>query len=107
MRIQGRAQSLRPDPGLPDDLAPFLDVGLDLRGEVVGRGADGLVAKRRELHPDVRERDDAIDLAIEQRDDLAWRSRRGDDGKPALALDAGIAGFRHGGYVRQDLCPRA
>jgi hypothetical protein len=60
----------------PDHLAPGPDFNLDPLREFLWRARDRIISKRYQAFPHVRLANDRDDFAIEQRDDLLWRSGR-------------------------------
>src|SRR6516165_12288425 len=64
-------RSLHLDVGPADDLAPLVDLDLDLRGELLRRIGDGVEAEHLEALLDVGQRHDRLDLAVEEIDDRA------------------------------------
>src|SRR5262245_21580174 len=95
-----RSGSPRLDAGRSYHSCPFRDFRPEKGCTLVGRIGDRLKAKLRELLLRDWQRNDLDDFAIEQGDDLAWRSDRDEDSNPVVALDVRVAGFGHGGYVR-------
>ena len=106
----GSSLAVRPshrlDAGGADHLAPGREFGLDPRGELVGRAADGIEPERRQALLHVGLGEDVDDLAIERGNDVLRCARGRDEPDPAVALDAGMTRFRQGG-TSGSVCARA
>jgi len=64
-----------------------------LRSTFVGRVGDRLVPERRQALLHLRNCNGLGDLAVEECDDVFWRSRWEENNIPVVAFDAWIAGF--------------
>ena len=95
------AASWRPDLGLADDPVPFGRFGPDVGGELVGPAADGFEADRVQSRPDVRQGNDADDLAMQDIDDRLGRGGGNQHALHRFRVVAGEAAFRQGRYARQ------
>src|SRR6516225_7641283 len=73
---RARSASLSLDICGPDHLAPGPDFNLDSLRKFLWRARDRIISKRYQAFPHVRLANDRDDFAIEQRDDLLWRSGR-------------------------------
>src|SRR5678816_2013772 len=71
------------------DLAPFDDFAVQISAELRGRHRDGLDAVACEPLRDIRLAHQAVDLAVELRDDFARCRRRRKRAIPAARLEAG------------------
>ena len=87
-------------------LAHFANSSFGVLDEFLRRARDRLEAEHRQALPDVRQRHDPDDLAMEESDDRFRRSGRNDDALPVVAHDVRIAGLRRRGQVRQRLRAR-
>src|SRR5215468_5560058 len=95
-------RSLDLDTGVANDLAPLLDVRLDLCGEFLRRAADRREAERRQRLLHVGQPDDPRQLAgqnLHHRPRSRGRRHQADDQLGFLILEAA---FRHGRNVGHD-----
>src|SRR5262245_12227693 len=74
--------SMSLDASVAKDLCPSGALGPQLSRALVRRIADRLEAKRGHALLDLRQRQHLDDLAMQQRDDVLWRSGWNDEGKP-------------------------
>src|ERR1700757_217850 len=105
-RRRGRSALLSFDICSPDHLAPGPDFNLDPLREFLWCPRDRIVSKRYQAFPHVRLANDRDDFAIEQLDDVLWRSGRNEYSHPAVTLYVWIAGFCHRFYIKQGLRTR-
>src|SRR5262249_60941616 len=96
-----QSASWRLDARLSNYLRPFRNFCPELGSTLFRRIADRLEAQRCQPLLHIRQRDELDDLLMEKRDDFLGGSGWDDHGEPRLALDVGIASFRHGWQVRQ------
>src|SRR5262245_13700259 len=75
------------DPEPPPDIAPFVHVGLDERGELLGRAARRVHSLFGEAAPHFAEIERAAELLVQERDHRARRLRRSQHSPPADHLE--------------------
>src|ERR1700730_14705202 len=88
-----RPRLLRLDAGVPDHLAPLVQLDLDEVPELLGRAGKRLEADVAEFRVDVRIIDDLAQLLIELRHDGRRRMGRRDDPGPRIHVEAGDPGL--------------
>src|SRR5215203_1758350 len=69
-----------------DDLGPDVEVGLDLRRQILRRAANNLVAEHGKALLRIGKRHGRLDFTIEQRDDVLRCSSRSENAHPLIAL---------------------
>src|SRR4029453_9447238 len=87
--------------GFPHNVGPLDDLGLDHRGEFLGRISDRLRTEPDELFLHVGHVEDLDDLDVEALDDFGWRARRREHALPRAYFESREPGFGERRNVRR------